>query len=69
MRLSIRLPDDDVEFLDRYAATRGVPSRSAAVRRAVRLLRESELAAAYEDAWQEGSDVDVWDERAVDGVG
>ncbi len=51
MKLSVSLPDDDVEFLDTYVTTKGMASRSAAVHRAVRLLRASELGPAYEDAW------------------
>ena len=31
MKLSVSLPDEDVEFLDRYAAEHGIGSRSAAV--------------------------------------
>ena len=65
------LPDDDVEFLDRYAATRGIDSRSAAVQKAVRLLRASELGAAYEDAWSEWSEVEGedWETTIGDGIG
>jgi Arc/MetJ-type ribon-helix-helix transcriptional regulator len=70
MKLSVSLPDDDVEFLDRYASARGIESRSAAVHRAVRLLRSSELGAAYEDAWAEwqGDDENLWDATVGDGV-
>jgi Arc/MetJ-type ribon-helix-helix transcriptional regulator len=50
MKLSVSLPDDDVEFLDSYAQAQGLPSRSAALHKAVRLLRGAELAPAYEDA-------------------
>lgn len=71
MKVSVSLPDDDVEFLDAYAETQGFASRSAVLQRAVRLLRASELGAAYEDAWSdwlEGGDEDVWDSAAGDGV-
>ena len=50
MKLSVSLPDEDVEFLDRYAKSQRIGSRSAAVHKAVRLLRASQLGAAYEDA-------------------
>ena len=72
MKLSVSLPDDDVEYLDAYAAAQGLASRSAALHRAVRLLRASELGAAYEDAWVEWSDSDdarLWDARSADGLG
>lgn len=72
MKLSVSLPDEDVEFLDTYATSKGMASRSAAVQRAIRLLRASELGAAYEDAWAdwaESDDAERWDATAGDGVG
>jgi Arc/MetJ-type ribon-helix-helix transcriptional regulator len=70
MKLSVSLPDEDVEFLDRYARTQGYRSRSAVVHRAVRLLRSTELGAAYADAWEEWSTSggDVWEAAAGDSV-
>lgn len=71
MKLSVSLPDEDVEFLDHYAGSRGIASRSAAVHKAVRLLRASQLGPAYEDAWAEwvdGSDADVWESAVGDGL-
>ncbi len=71
MKVSVSLPDDDVEFLDEFAAARGIGSRSAAVQKAVRLLRASELGPAYEDAWTEWSDSDdsrLWESTAGDGL-
>ena len=65
------LPDEDLEFLDAYAHAQGLPSRSAAVHKAVRLLRGSELGAAYEDAfveWDEGRDAGDWDVTMSDGM-
>jgi Arc/MetJ-type ribon-helix-helix transcriptional regulator len=72
VKLSVSLPDEDVEYLDAYAQTQGLESRSAAVHKAVRLLRASELGAAYEDAWTEwaeGEDAELWDKATADGVG
>lgn len=71
MKLSVSLPDEDVEFLDAYADTQGIASRSAVVHKAVRLLRASELGPAYEDAWTEwtdGNDEDLWESTANDGL-
>lgn len=71
MKLSVSLPDEDVEFLDEYARSNGIESRSAVVHKAVRLLRASELGAAYEDAWQEWAEsgaADDWDAVIGDGL-
>ncbi len=71
MKLSVSLPEEAVEFLDRYAQARGYKSRSAVVHRAVRLLRTTELGDAYVDAWDEWSDsdnADVWDATVGDGL-
>lgn len=71
MKLSVSLPDEDVEFLDRYAADRKIGSRSAAVQRAIRMLRTSELGAAYEDSWadwSEAGEADVWEVATDDGL-
>ena len=51
MKLSVGLPAQDIAFLDTYARDHGLPSRSAALRHAIRLLRTRELAAAYESEW------------------
>lgn len=70
MKVSVSLPDEDVEFLDTYAERGGFASRSAVLHKAVRLLRASELGAAYEDAWAEwgaGVDGTLWEPTASDG--
>ena len=51
MKVSISLPDEDVEFLDAYASSEGIASRSAVMHRAVRLLRATALGSAYEAAF------------------
>jgi len=71
MKLSVSLPDEDVEFLDQYAQTKGYDSRSAVVHRAVRLLRASELGDEYADAWAEWTDsrdADAWNATVSDGL-
>jgi Arc/MetJ-type ribon-helix-helix transcriptional regulator len=71
MKVSISLPDADVEFLDAYAEERGLESRSAAVHKAVRMLRTAELGAAYEAAWDEwyaSDDAAAWDATVADGM-
>ena len=71
MKISISLPDEDVEFLDDYAKTQGYESRSAVVHTAVRILKSSKLGDAYAGAWQEWEDSredEVWDKAAGDGL-
>ncbi|HEX9855067.1 MAG TPA: ribbon-helix-helix domain-containing protein [Acidimicrobiia bacterium] len=71
MKLSVSLPDEDVEFLDQYAQAQGYESRSAVVRKAVRLLRASGLGADYAEAWKEWSesgDAEAWDAAVGDGL-
>ena len=72
MKVSVSLPDEDVEFLDSYAQAQGIASRSAAVHKAVGLLRATQLGEAYEEAWDswEGSDdAGAWESAAADGLG
>jgi Arc/MetJ-type ribon-helix-helix transcriptional regulator len=71
MKVSVSLPDDDVAYLDAYVRDRGLESRSAAVHKAVRLLRASELGAAYEEAWadwDDSEDAELWNGAAADGM-
>jgi len=71
MKVSVSLPGDDVEFLDLYAKEQGLDSRSAALQRAVRLLRVSELGASYESAWEEWNasrNAEAWDSTMGDGL-
>jgi len=71
MKVSVSLPDEDVEFLDAYAQSQGIESRSAVVHRAVGLLRASELGDAYEDAfssWSAEGEGAAWDAVAADGL-
>ncbi|MGH3304701.1 MAG: ribbon-helix-helix domain-containing protein [Streptosporangiaceae bacterium] len=71
MKVSVSLPDDDVEFLDAYAQSQGIESRSAVVHKAVRMLRASELGEAYEDAftsWEDEGEAAIWDAATADGL-
>ena len=70
MKITISLPEDDVEFLDAYAQSQGIASRSAVVHKAVRLLRVNELGEAYEQAftsWDDEGEATAWDAVAADG--
>lgn len=65
------LPDADIEFLDGYARSHQGESRSAVLRRAIQLLRASELGGAYEGAWQEwadSGDAGAWEQVVADGL-
>ena len=69
--MSVSLPDEDVEFLDEYARRVGSPTRSAALHRAITLLRQQELQDEYADAWDEwdaAEDSTLWATAAGDGV-
>lgn len=71
MKISVSLPDEDVEFLDSYAQSQGYESRSAVVHSAVRMLRSSKLGDAYADAWlewEESDDAALWDTTTSDGL-
>lgn len=70
MKISMSLPDEDVTFLDAYVEEKGLPSRSAALHKAVRLLRASGLGMAYEAAWSEWREENesMWDATSSDGL-
>lgn len=71
MKLSVSLPEDDVQFLDEYARRERIESRSAVLHRAVRLLKSAGLGSAYEHAWEEwsGGDAEMWEVTVDDGLG
>lgn len=71
MKLSISLPDEDVATLDEFARSAGLDSRSAAIRRAVQMLRHPHLEQDYEAAWDEwesSGDAALWDSAVGDGI-
>lgn len=71
MKVSVSLPGEDVQFLDEYAKEQGLESRSAALHRAVRLLRTAELGGTYEAAWEEWAaqdDGNLWESTTGDGL-
>jgi len=71
VKLSVSLPDEDVATLDDYAHAQGLKSRSAAVQRAIRMLRqpalEQDYAAAW-DEWEASGEEDTWEAAAADGL-
>ena len=71
MKMSVSLPEEDIEFLDAYVRDQSVRSRSAALHKAVGLLRAAQLADAYEDAWASwtsSDDAETWDSALADGL-
>lgn len=71
MKVSVSLPEEDVAYLDAYAQDQGIGSRSAALQKAVRMLRAAELAADYEsafDEWHQSDDASLWERATADGL-
>ena len=71
MKLSISVPDEDVDFLDAYAAEHQLAGRSQAIQRAITHLRGSQLEAAYLEAieeWEASPDAAAWDKTSGDGL-
>lgn len=72
MKLSVSLSEDDVAVIDAYVTTAGLPSRSAAIQRAVQMLRYPALEDDYAHAWEQWSgdgDEESWERASGDGVG
>lgn len=78
MKVTIDLSQEDITFLDDYAMRHAADGRSGAARKAVELLRFSELGPAYERAWDdwrrsgesavwEGADKDAYDPESREG--
>ncbi|MEV4124595.1 antitoxin [Nocardia sp. NPDC049707] len=71
MKLSVSLSDEDVAVLDAEVCRSSLPGRSAAVHKAIALLRSRALEDAYEEAWDEwdatGEEA-AWSATAGDGL-
>ncbi|WP_433269893.1 antitoxin [Actinosynnema sp. CS-041913] len=71
MKISVSLPEEDVEFVDRYLRQHRSSSRSSVIHQAILLLREAGLENAYASAWDEweaDGAAEMWDVTAPDGV-
>lgn len=71
MKLSVSLTDEDVALLDEYLGRSGLKSRSAVIRRALQLLRRSDLEEDYAAAWDEwasSGEQESWESTLADGV-
>jgi Arc/MetJ-type ribon-helix-helix transcriptional regulator len=70
VKISVSLPDQDVEFLD-DVAREGGGTRSAVLRRAIGLLRVSGMTDEYVEAyreWEESGDSGPWEAAVGDGL-
>ncbi|HZH22820.1 MAG TPA: ribbon-helix-helix domain-containing protein [Geodermatophilus sp.] len=71
MKLSISLSEADVAALDEHVRAAGLPSRSAAVQRAIRLLTHRQLEQDYAAAsqeWEDSGDREAWEGVTADGL-
>ena len=71
MKVSVSIPESDVAFLDEYAKSHGIASRSAALQRAIRLLRANELSRHYAAAfaeWTSDAENSSWEAAIADGL-
>lgn len=71
MKLSVSLSETDVAALDDFVRSAGLPSRSAAVQQAIRLLQLVELEQDYRaswDEWEATGEQTLWDGTAPDGL-
>ncbi len=71
MKLSVSLREEDVAVLDEYVRSAGLRSRSAALQRAIQLLRHPDLEEDYAAAWTEwelSGEQLTWDGTAPDGL-
>ena len=71
MKVSVSIPESDVAFLDDYARSHSMASRSAALQRAIRLLRANELSQHYAAAfaeWARDGEDSAWDAAVADGL-
>lgn len=71
MKLSVSLPDPQIDFLDRYQQRYGLDSRSEVLQLALKLLQERMLEEEYHAAgeeWKQSGDAELWDRASGDGA-
>ena len=65
------LPQEDVAFVDEYAARTEAESRSAVIHAAIELLRQAQLEQEYTEAfagWDASEDAALWERTSGDGI-
>jgi Arc/MetJ-type ribon-helix-helix transcriptional regulator len=71
MKISVSLPQEDVVFVDEFAARTEAESRSAVIHAAIESLRAADLEAEYAEAfeeWDGSEDAGLWDRATGDGL-
>lgn len=71
MKLSISLPDPQIDFLDHYQQSHRLGSRSEVLQVALKLLQERALEEEYRAAgeeWKASEDAALWDAVSGDGL-
>lgn len=70
MKLSVSVSENEVAFIDQYAAEHSVESRSGVIQRAISLLRATDMGGDYAAAWEEwaGPEAEVWERTSADGL-
>ncbi|MFD5947199.1 type II toxin-antitoxin system ParD family antitoxin [Streptomyces collinus] len=71
MKISVSLPQEDVAFVDEYAARTEAESRSAVIHAAIELLRQAQLEQEYTEAfaeWDASEDAGLWNRTSGDGI-
>ncbi|BDP40371.1 hypothetical protein DAETH_03400 [Deinococcus aetherius] len=71
MKLSVSLPEPQIDFLDHYQRRHRLGSRSEVVQMALKLLQERALEEEYRAAgeeWQGSEDAVLWDRVSGDGL-
>ncbi|RLK59297.1 antitoxin [Actinokineospora cianjurensis] len=70
MKLSVSLPEVDVQFIDEYLARFDAATRSSVIQLAIGLLRESSMREEYAQAfaeWDGSDDAGLWESAVADG--
>jgi len=71
VKVSTTISEYDLAFLERYANRHRLQSRAAGFHDAISALREKELEAQYEEAyqeWYESGEAEVWECVSGDGI-
>jgi Arc/MetJ-type ribon-helix-helix transcriptional regulator len=70
-KISVSLPDADVQYLDHQVSVGYYESRSAGLHAALARVREDELTEEYQTAfeeWRNAKDAELWDGTVADGL-
>jgi len=66
MKFSGNIPAEDLEYLDQQVLAGKYKSRSAALTKAVRMLRDADMHDAYAEAFADSDP--IWDVATADGL-